>query len=170
MEHLSDVAVDDLQRTLDSINEKTPALRLIAAIAYKKGITQSELAEWFDVERKTIYNWLTRLEAGDLDSAIRDAQRAGRPRKLSDPQLDELEAILQNPPSAVGIDAPAWTTERLQQFVRDRFEISYSRPSCRRLMKEAGLRYQPPGAAADADDREAVEQEGQTLRHVWLPG
>lgn len=45
IEHLSGVATDDLQRTVDSVDEKTPALRLIAAIAYTKDVTQYELAE-----------------------------------------------------------------------------------------------------------------------------
>lgn len=172
MERLPDTTVDDLQRALDSVGRKTPALRLIAAIAYKNGITQSELAAWFDVERKTIYNWLTRLEERDLEAAIRDDDRAGRPRKLSDDQLDELESILHNPPTAVGFDAPAWTTELLQDFIRVRFDTDYSRPSCRRLMKEAGLRHQPPqkaAIAADAGDREVLEAELKRLGHVWVP-
>jgi len=172
MEHLTDITVDDLQRALDSTDEKTPALRLVAAIAYKNGITQSELAEWFDVERKTIYNWLTRLEERDLDDAIRDEQRAGRPRKLSEAQLGELREILQNPPTEAGLDAPAWTTEFLQQFIREEFEIDYSQPSCRRLMKEAGLSYQTPRkAAAEADpaERETFERELKKLGHVWMP-
>ena len=72
------------------------------------------------------------------------------------------EKSFQNPPTEVGHDAPAWTTELLNRFIRDEFEIDYSRPSCRRLMKEAGLSYQTPrkaAAEADSEDREAFEQE-----------
>ena len=172
MEHLTDISVDDLQQALEATDEKTPALRLVAAIAYKKGISQSELSEWFDVERKTIYNWLTRLEEQDLDDAIRDEHRAGRPRKLSEEQLGDLQEILQKPPTEAGLDAPAWTTELLQRFIRDEFEIDYSQPSCRRLMKEAGLSYQTPreaAAEADPQEREAFEQELRKLGHVWMP-
>jgi transposase len=144
----------------------------VAAIAYKNGITQSELAEWFDVERKTIYNWLTRLEERNVDEAIRDEQRAGRPRKLAEEQLGDLRKILQNPPTEAGLHAPAWTTELLQQFIRDEFETHYSRPSCRRLMKEVGLSYQTSRKAAaegDSEEREAFEQELKKLGHVWMP-
>lgn len=172
MEHLTDITVDDLQQALESTDEKTPVLRLLAAIAYKNGITQSELAEWFDVQRKTIYNWLTRLEERNLDDAIRDKHRAGRPRKLAEEQLGELQEFLQNPPIEAGFDAPAWTTDLLQRFIREEFEIDYSRPSCRRLMKEAGLSYQMPrkaAAEADPEDREAFEQELKKLGHVWMP-
>lgn len=172
MERLTDITVDDLRKALESVEDKTPAQRLLAAIAYKNGITQSELAEWFDVERKTIYNWLTRLEEQEFETAALDDDRPGRPRKLSEEQLDELESVLQNPPTEAGFDAPAWTTELLQEFIRVRFEIDYSRPSCRRLMKEAGMSCQTSrkaAAEANPEDREAFEQEFKKLGHVWIP-
>lgn len=173
MEHLTDITVDDIRDALESVEDKTPAQRLFAAIAYKNGITQSELAEWFDVERKTIYNWLTRLEERDFESAVLDQKRPGRPRKLTDEQLDELETVLRNPPTGIGFEAPAWTTKLLQQFIRDKFYIDYSQPSCRRMMKEAGLSYQTPRkAAAEADPmgrEDFDEQELKKLGHVWMP-
>lgn len=62
MMHPSEIMVDDLQQVLDLIDEKTPTLRLAAAIAYHNGIMQSGLAEKFGVEWKTSYNWIVRLE------------------------------------------------------------------------------------------------------------
>ncbi len=53
MEHLS---TEDLQNALDNVEGKKPTQRLLAAIAYKNGVPQIELAEWYGVERKTIYN------------------------------------------------------------------------------------------------------------------
>lgn len=169
MEHLTDTTVDDLKQTLETVDEKVPALRLVAAIAYKNGVTQSELADWLDVERKTIYNWLTRMGREDLETAIVNEHRAGRPRKLSDDQLDTLKSALQHPPSEVGYGVPAWTTDIFQQFIEDRFEIDYSRPSCRRLMKEAGLRHKTASqVAADADPE--IRDELSELGHIWVPG
>lgn len=172
MDQLVDVTVDELREVLDSVNEKTPALRLIAAIAYKHGITQSILADWFNVERKIIYNWLTRLEERDIESSVCDEHRTGRPRKLPDNQRTELEETLQHPPTEVGFDAPAWTTKLLQEFIREEFNINYSSSSCRRLTKEAGLRYQTSKKAtaeADPEEREAFEQEIKQLGHIWMP-
>ena len=172
MEHLRGITVEDLQRALDSVDDKKPTMRLIAAIAYKNGVTQSELAAWFDVERKTIYNWLSRFEEGDIESAITDDPRAGRPRKLSDDQLSELATILQNPPTAAGYDAPAWTTDLVRTLIRDQFEIDYSPPSCRRLMADAGLQHLPAREAVDAvghEDPEAFERAVLELGHVWVP-
>lgn len=139
MERPADITVEDLRRALEAVDGKTPAQRLIAAIAYKNGITQTELADWFGVERKTIYNWLARLEEGDLAASARDESRPGRPRKLTGRQIDEIYRTLGHPPTDDGYDAPTWTTGLVQRYIRDRFDVDYSRPSCRRLMQEAGL-------------------------------
>jgi chromosome segregation and condensation protein ScpB len=49
--HLGEVSVEELQDTLDNVDGKKPIQRLLAAIAYKNGVTQTELAEWYDVRR-----------------------------------------------------------------------------------------------------------------------
>jgi hypothetical protein len=45
MEHLDEIAVEDLQTALNNVAGKKPTLRLLAATAYKNGVTQTELAE-----------------------------------------------------------------------------------------------------------------------------
>lgn len=86
MDHLDAISIEDLHRALDEVEGKTPTQRLTAAIAYKNGVSQTELAEWYDVQRRTIYSWLTRLEEEPLAQAVCDAPRSGRPRKLSEAQ------------------------------------------------------------------------------------
>jgi transposase len=145
MEHLDEVSVEELQDALDGVEKKRPAERLLAAIAYKNGITQTELAGWHDVRRRTIYNWLKRFStAGSLEQAATDDRRHGRKRKLSDTQLSQFKKAVHASPDAVGIDAPAWTPALAQQYLTQTYGVEYSIPSCRRLLREAGLRYQKP--------------------------
>lgn len=59
------------KEALDSVVGKTSAQRIIVASAYKNDTTESELVKRFDIERKTFYNWLKRLEQRDLESATR---------------------------------------------------------------------------------------------------
>lgn len=161
MEHLDDVSVDDLQRALDEVEGKKPAQRLIAAIAYKNGVTQTELAEWYGVQRRTIYSWLTRLEDQPLERAAVDEHRPGRPRKLTDAQQRELTATLQESPSEVGYDADWWTPALVRRHLREAFDADYSLPSCRRLMREAGLEYRtsrrPAGNGTDGADADSTD-------------
>lgn len=143
MDHLTELSLEDLQQALEEVDGKKPTMRLLAAIAYKNGVTQTELSEWYDVERRTIYSWLKRLESESLTEAVTDAKRSGRPRKLTDEQREQFGRTLQEPPTVVGYDASAWSPELAQRHLEETYDVDYSIPSCRRLMKEAGLRYEP---------------------------
>lgn len=82
MEHLTEIFIEQLQEALDPVDKKPPVQSLITSIVFNNRITQSELADWLDVGRKTIYNWLTRMEERDLRSAFTDTHRAGRENSL----------------------------------------------------------------------------------------
>ncbi len=170
MEHLDEITVEDLQDALDRVEGKKPTQRLLAAIAYKNGVTQTELAEWYGVERRTIYSWLKRLDADSLDEAVEDEKRPGRPRKLSEAEQQEFEHALQESPTALDYDAPAWTPALVQSHLEETYDVEYSIPSCRRLMKEAGLRFQPsrPGTTTEQHDREN-QGTSRGIDGRWLP-
>ena len=166
MNRLENVTLEELQETLNRVNEKKAAIRVVAAIAYKNGITQSELASWFDVERKTIYNWLTRFETEDFDASIKDQERPGRPRKLTKAELESLKSILHQPPTEAGHASQTWNVSLVQELLEEEFDSEYSRPSCRRLMKELGLRYRRPKRT----EVDSLGEQIDPLGHVWLPG
>lgn len=137
MDRLDDLTTDDLRDALDRVDGKTPALRLVAAIAYESGVSQTELADWFGVERKTIYNWLRRFDEAPPAEAARDADRPGRPTKLTSEQRREAIESLAVGPGAAGYEADEWTPETVAAYLRDRFGAEYSESSCRRLLREA---------------------------------
>jgi len=171
--HLDEISVEELQNSLDNVNEKKPTQRLLAAIAYKNGVSQTELAEWYDVQRRTIYNWLTRLDTDEsLEQAVSDTKRTGRKRKLSESQLKEFEETVHEPPDEVGINAPAWTPALAQQFLEETYGVEYSVSSCRRLLKEAGLSHQKPRRSAAKTDETEQEQFHNELKKSggsWTP-
>jgi len=156
--HLDEISVEELQDALDNVDGKKPTQRLLAAIAYKNGVSQTELAEWYDVQRRTIYSWLKRLDTDEsLEQAVPDNKRTGRKRKLSETQQEEFEETVHEPTGEVGIDAPAWTPALAQDYLEETYGVEFSIPSCRRLLKEAGLSYQKPrrkAAEADEDKQE----------------
>lgn len=172
MDHLDDISIEELQDALDNVDGKKPTKRLLAAIAYKNGVTQTELAEWYDVERKTIYSWLKRLNQEPLEQAVHDDHRSGRPRKLTEEQQKSLEITLHEPPTEAGYDAPAWTPALVHHYIREMFDVVYSLPSCRRLMKEAGLSYQKPrrtAAEADSDEHDEFHEKLKKSDENWMP-
>jgi transposase len=136
VKRLDGVTTDELREALERIEGKKPAMRLLAAIAYKHGVTQTELAEWYGVERKTIYNWFTRIEEGPIDRAVYDEKRPGRPPKLASEQREALGADLERSPEDVGYEGETWTPALVRDHVRTRFGVEYSESSCRRLLDE----------------------------------
>jgi transposase len=164
MDHLEEIPLDRIQRALEAVEGSKATQRLTAAIAYKNGVTQTELAEWYGVERRTIYSWLDRLDGGPIEEAVTDDERGGRPRKLDDSERARLERALLEPPTEAGYEAGSWTPTLVRRYVDDRFGVSYSRPSCRRLMREAGLRYQRPAPTPDDGDDGTASGSGR-----WLP-
>lgn len=118
MEHLTAITVEDLQQALDSADEKTPTQRLIVAIPYKNGVTQTELAEWFDVERKTIYNWLIRLE--DL-LIVLDVGPYFQSSKATDLVEQEEIDFVRLPPYLPELNPVEECWRQLKQRLRNRF-------------------------------------------------
>jgi transposase len=171
--HLDDISVEELQDALDNVDGKKPTQRLLAAIAYKNGVAQTELAEWCDIQRRTIYSWLKRLDTDEsLEQAVSDDKRTGRKRKLSESQQEDFEEAVHESPKEVGIDAPAWTPALAQEYLEDMYGVEYSLPSCRRLLKEAGLSYQKPSrSAAEAveDEQEGFHDELKKSGGRWTP-
>jgi len=171
MGHLDDTTVEELHDALENVEGKKPTQRLLAAIAYKHGVTQTELAEWHDVERRTIYSWLERFDAASPERAVVDAPRPGRPRKLSAEQRQAFERTVREPPTAVGYDAETWTPALVQRYLAAVHDVEYSLPSCRRLMKEAGLRYRPSDRTAGRTDHDGEDSTGGPGRRGgrWVP-
>ena len=173
MDHLDEISVEELQDALDRDDGKKPTQRLLAAIAHKNGVQQTELAEWYGVERRTIYSWLKRLDTDEsLEQAVSDAHRSGRNRKLSEKEQEQFEATVHEPPEKVGLDAPAWTPALVQQYLDETYDVEYSIPCCRRLLKEAELSYQKPrrtAAESDADEQETFREEFKKSGGRWTP-
>jgi transposase len=164
MDHLEEIPLDRIQRALEAVEGSKATQRLTAAIAYKNGVTQTELAEWYGVERRTIYSWLDRLDGDPIEEAVTDDERDGRPRKLDDREWARFERALLESPAEAGYEARFWTPTLVQEYLDDRFGVSYSLPSCRRLMREAGLRYRRPAPPPDDSDDGPTSGGGR-----WLP-
>ena len=81
------------------MDEKKPTQRLLAAISHKNGVSQTELAEWYDVQRRTIYSWLKRLDIDEsLEQAVSDAKRTGRNKNYQNHSWKSLIIVLDRAP------------------------------------------------------------------------
>ena len=170
MAHLEDVSADDLRQILAEVEGKQATQRVTVGINYKEGVSQTELAEWYDISRMTIYNWLTRLERladEPFEEVVYNADRSGRPSKLTDEQQKQMIEVLYRAPTKVGVDAPAWTPALAQEYIADAFNVEYHVRNVRRLMHEAGLSYKTARPEYQNGDPRAQEAWQEGTQKKW---
>ena len=81
-----------------------------------------------------------------------DEPKRGRPRNITPNEQKKLNNLGQSSPMDIDLNVPAWTTHLLCKQLRETYQVEYSLPGCRRLLKEADLSYQPPCRRTEATD------------------
>jgi len=159
------VSVEELREYLTEVEGKTAAQRIMVGINHKEGIPQTQLADWYDVSRTTIHNWLNRLERLEdepLEEVIYDEDRPGRPPKLDDDERERLEAVLQSPPTAIGYDASTWTPRLVRAYILETFDIEYSLSHVRDLVHESEISRRTAATTDDEDGTRNARQPDRT--------
>lgn len=134
MPTLDHVDLDHLRTLLADAPDAKAAKRLVVAIAYVDGVSVKTLAARYGIPQSTVYSWLDRFESRPPEEAIRDDDRPGRPPKLPDGAISELERVVADPPADVGFNADEWSPTLLRRYVAREFEVEYSLPHASRLL------------------------------------
>ena len=150
---------DVTKRTLVAMRNEEPderyQMHFNAAIMRKDGRTIGEIAEELNIHPGTAINWLTRMIVNGLGEGYK--MRQGRPPKFTRQQLKELEEDMKEPPQYYGIEAESWTSRVVASYVLDRFDVSITPGSMRRIMTRKNLDW--PGSAAATRARKLAESQ-----------
>jgi len=150
------VTVEELRAYLRDVEGKTATQRITVGINHKEGVSQTELADWYDVSRTTIHNWLNRLERLEdepLEDVIYDEKRPGRPAKLDDCQQRQLTEVLTQSPSEAGFDAQEWSPKLARVYIEETFDVEYTLSYVRELMHEADISWSKTDSAEQDIER-----------------
>lgn len=93
----------------------------IGVIARILGVSAGSVYKWHKIHR----------EGGSLNFA----SPSGRPRKMSDEQLETLRELLSKGATAYGWHNDLWTSKRVAEVIRRHFKIKFSRNSAWYLLK-----------------------------------
>src|SRR6056297_3799733 len=104
MDKLDGVPLSALQDQLDAAESAKATKRLMVAIAYKDGVSVSELSERYGVPESTLYYWLDRIADKPLSDAVQDDERPGRPSELDDADREALFDALADSPESYGFE------------------------------------------------------------------
>lgn len=90
-----------------------------------KGESPSVIARILGVSTTSIHKWYRIYHEG---GSLIFKQRGGRPRRLSDEQLESLRRLLLRGATAFGWHNDLWTSKRVAEIIRSQLKIDISRP------------------------------------------
>jgi len=82
------------------------------------GMLNSEIASSIGVHRNTVATFVTKYIAADLDYAINDPARSGKPGSISDEEKAWITNIACTKPKDNGLAEELWTYRSLQKYIR----------------------------------------------------
>ena len=100
-------------------------MRLEAADLIEAGVSDREIAKRFRVSRMSVNRWRRALAAGGRE-ALASKGAGGAQCKLTEAQVAELEAVLEEGPAAAGYADQCWTLSRVADQAWRRFEVEYT--------------------------------------------
>jgi transposase len=135
--------------------------RLRAWEMHRQGYKQREVADALGLTQSAVSRIITRGEQGGV-AALQHHKPPGRRAQLSGEQQEQLLAELAQGAEAHGFQGDVWTTERVAQFIAQRFGVKYHRDYIGPLLRQLGWSPQRPIVRASQRDEAAIEQWVET--------
>ena len=130
---------DEIRRSEESRYDH----RLHGVLLVAQGMSCPEVGRLLGDAPRTVQYWVRRFEEQGLTGLV-EGERAGRPRRLSEQQLEAVDSVLRQPPSAVGLAANLWDGKTLSAFIQRRYKVSVGMRQCQRLFRQFGFRLRKP--------------------------
>jgi transposase len=137
--------------------------RLRAAGLFDKGLAPAEVARRCGVSCQSASRWQQVWKQGGK-TALKKADKAGRPARLTGQDLEKLKHSLKAGPAAHGFATELWTAQRVAKVIEDKFGVQYHPDHVGRLLGQMGWSCQRPTTRAIQRDEKAI---ARWKRSVW---
>jgi transposase len=140
---------DEIRRSEESRYDH----RLHGVLLVAQGMTCPEVSRLLGDAPRSVEYWVQRFEARGL-AGLSEGQRSGRPRRLGEAQLQEVDQALRRSPRDFGLTGTLWDGKTLSTWLQQRFQVTLAVRQCQRLFRQRGFRLRKPRpliAHADAE-------------------
>ena len=100
------------------------------------GLSPKNLAPYCGDSERTLQSWVKNVDENGWDSLIAIKQE-GRPRKLTNAQIEELKAAIKAGPEEAGY--VVWDGPSLSDYIKEKYGIDYGVRACQILMHKMGF-------------------------------
>ena len=151
---------DEIRRSEESRYDH----RLHGVLLVAQGMNCPEVSSLLGDSARTVEYWVRRFEDSGL-AGLAEGERSGRPRRLTDKQLAEINSALRQPPELAGIPMGLWDGKGLSAFIKKRYGIAIGVRQCQYMFKSFGFRLRKPRpliARADPELQDAYKKTPRT--------
>jgi transposase len=150
---------DEIRRSEESRYDH----RLHGVLLVAQGMSCPEVSGLLGDSRRTVEYWVRRFEERGLAGLV-EGERSGRPRRLNDKQLKEINLALRQPPESGGIPRGLWDGKGLTAFIKKRYGVTLGIRQCQYMFKALGFRRRKPRPLIARADPELQEAYKKTSR------
>jgi len=137
--------------------------RLLAVDLVEKGIAAADVARRFKIHERTIHKWLSAYRENGIEGlSVRVS--TGRKKKLTSKQQTSLQKIIIAGAVKAGFDNEIWTSKRVLQVIKDKFDVDYHANHLPKLLRSLGFTPQRPQREAAEKDQKQIEN---WIRFEW---
>lgn len=163
---LQDVSKEELKKLYNNEKKAKAKLRLLAAIQRKEGKTLDDISSYLQKPKTTIHDWLQRIDNKGLKN-IYDVKQPGKPPRLNEHQLKELEAILDESPSKQGMPFVLWITNLVQYIILKKFNKKFEVRQIRNIVKKINFTLQIPRQEHRKANKKLQEEFKKNLKRKF---
>ncbi len=134
--------------------------RLLALASVYDGMSRSDAAKVGGMDRQTLRDWAHRFNE-DGPEGLRNRPGAGRPRQLTDDQMQELAEVVETGPDPAVDGVVRWRRIDLQRVIEKRFGVVYAERTISDLLAWLSFSYisgRPQHPRQDPQVLEAFEK------------
>jgi transposase len=133
---------DEIRRSQESRYDH----RLHGVLLVAQGMTCPEVARWLGDAPRSVEYWVGRFAQEGL-AGLLEGERSGRPRRLSEKQMEAVDRILRRSPREVGLSGNLWDGKRLSRWIEQTHHLTVGVRQCQRIFRQLGFRLRKPRPA-----------------------
>jgi len=159
----AEVVIAVLQDEIRRSGEARYDHRLHGLLLVAEGMSCCQVAELLGDAPRTVAYWVRRFEEEGLAGLV-DGERCGRPRRLDERQLAQVDAALRKLPSEVGLSGNLWDGKTLAAFIQQRWNLTLGVRQCQRVFRQLGFRLRKPRseiAQADPEEQARIKKTAE---------
>jgi transposase len=130
---------DEIRRSEESRYDH----RLHGVLLVAEGMSCPEIAHLLGDSPRTVEYWVQRFEDKGL-GGLAEGDRPGRPTRLTQEQLKQIDRVLRRTPRDVGLGVTLWDGKTLSAWIEREQGVELGVRQCQRLFRQFGFRLRKP--------------------------